>query len=543
MTTMREGPDLPDLGGTTTARTTTEREVVLAPPSPSSEPQPPVVLVGRLVSIRYVLSALRRRRKVWLSLAALGLLVGLGFHVVVPRSYSAYSTLYLAQPPGIDPAVGIANDMALLQTTAVGQRAVSLLGEHSLSPSSLLGKVPGVVESEDVLRLNIAGPTKDEAVRRAKAVATAFLDFRAERLQQQTAAADKALNKQIRLLQQQISQLSATISGLEGSSSRSEELTNLVSEQSSDTSNLTSLEQSVQQNQLSSIAVDSGSRIVTPGTLVPASTAKLFMLSGLSGLIGGLVIGVAYVAVQAVVTDRIRRRDELASLLGAPVELSLQPVRHSMWRPERWFKQSALEQRAQVAALSGYLRLRGVPQGERTTLLVVALDDLVVPAAALEVLAKRLSDEGESVLVVDLTSDRLLARGLSDLPVEDPSLADHPGGDLHVFTPSPDKMSEVTEPPWVAAQAEAHAVLALTTIDFAKGAWHLSWAKEAVVSATAGRSSAKRVSSTAVLLRAAGITIRSGVLIGADAEDESIGLLRPDTPLVGLPVVDGVIPS
>ena len=37
----------------------------------------------------------------------------------------------------------MANDLALLQTSAVGQRAADLLGEPSLSPSKLLGKSPG----------------------------------------------------------------------------------------------------------------------------------------------------------------------------------------------------------------------------------------------------------------------------------------------------------------------------------------------------------------------------------------------------------------
>jgi len=36
---------------------------------------------------------------------------------------------------------------------------------------------------------------------------------------------------------------------------------------------------------------------------------------------------------------------------------------------------------------------------------------------------------------------------------------------------------------------------------------------------------------------------RTTVLIGADAQDESIGLLQPESPLVGLPVADGVIPA
>jgi hypothetical protein len=104
-------------------------------------------------------------------------------------------------------------------------------------------------------------------------------------------------------------------------------------------------------------------------------------------------------------------------------------------------------------------------------------------------------------------------------------------------------MNVLVEPPWDVTADGVNAVLVLTRVDPGRGAWHLRWAKQAVVSVTAGCSSAQRVSSTAVLLRAAGITIRSGVLIGADAEDESIGLLQPESPLVGLPVADGSFPT
>ena len=214
------------------------------------------------------------------------------------------------------------------------------------------------------------------------------------------------------------------------------------------------------------------------------------------------------------------------------------PKRHH----ERWIRQSALEPQGEVSAFAGYLRRRGVRQGGRKTLLVVAMDDLAVPAAALAVLAKRLADEGESVLVADLTDEGLLARSIEDLwstVINGGSV----GGSLQVFTPSPDDMNEIVEPPWVATTDGVNIVLVLTRVDPARGAWHLNWAKQAVVSVTAGRSSAQRVSSTAVLLRAAGITIRSGVLIGADPEDESIGLLQPESPLVGVPVADGVIPA
>jgi hypothetical protein len=104
-------------------------------------------------------------------------------------------------------------------------------------------------------------------------------------------------------------------------------------------------------------------------------------------------------------------------------------------------------------------------------------------------------------------------------------------------------MGNVAASPWAAQQDPARVVLTLASIDPARGAWHLGWANQAVVTVTAGCSSAQRVSSTAVLLRSAGVSIRSGVLIGADAQDESIGLIQPDSPLVALPAAESIIPT
>ena len=296
---------------------------VVAPGGPSAEPQPPVVLVGRLVSLRFVLSALRRRRYVWLSLAVLGLVVGIAYHVVVPRTFGATATLYLAHSPGTDDGVDMQNDLALLQTNAVADRAATLLGDPRLTPAELLGKAPGTAKSANILSISVSGPSQAEAVRRANAVADAYLSFREQRNQAQADATAAALRRQIAPLQQQVNSLTTRINAL-GSSAQGDAASALVGEQSADSSEIANLQQTMQQDQVGAITVTAGSRVLTPGTPVPASTKKLFALSGISGLIGGLIIGVAYVALQAVVSDRLRRRDELASLLGAPVEFELE---------------------------------------------------------------------------------------------------------------------------------------------------------------------------------------------------------------------------
>ena len=59
---------------------------------------------------------------------------------------------------------------------------------------------------------------------------------------------------------------------------------------------------------------------VTP---LPYSKKKNLVTYGAIGLIGGLALGLAIVVVRALVSDRLRRRDDIAYALDAPVKLSV----------------------------------------------------------------------------------------------------------------------------------------------------------------------------------------------------------------------------
>ncbi len=499
------------------------------------QPQPPVILVGRLVSLRYLYAVLKRRRKIWITLAALGLLAGLAFHVAVPRSYSATTTLYLAHPPNTDNDVDMANDVALVQTSAVAQRAIKALGEPSLTSQELLGKDPATPQSDNVLTLQVSGKSRSEATNRANALATAFLSFRADRAQQQNQAANKALNNQINALQQQIHEITSKINSL-GTSAPGDQVTTLVGEQSSDTNQVAALEQTIQQNQVADITVASGSRVLTPGTLLPASSTKLYGEGALSGLIFGLLVGVGYIVVMAVLSDRVRRRDEVASLLGAPVELSLGRFRHPRKIEPKFVGRMANKPNQQVGVLADYIRRCGIPNGDKTTLLVVAADDVALPAAAVAVLARRLKSEGISVLAADLTGTGELAQAFDELGIDTSTRYEARARESAAKVSSIDRTTDIPEPIWLSGGNGVKAVIALAVIDPGMGAWHLEWARESIVTVTAGRSSAQHVNATAALLRVAGVPIRSAILLDADPDDESVGLLHAGAPLVGLPL-------
>jgi hypothetical protein len=84
-------------------------------------------------------------------------------------------------------------------------------------------------------------------------------------------------------------------------------------------------------------------------------------------------------------------------------------------------------------------------------------------------------------------------------------------------------------PPDVAdAYSSADVLLTLVTLDPMLGAEHLAtWATEAAVMVTAGGSSWTRVQAVGEMVRLAGVHLGSGVLIGADKTDESLGLAFP----------------
>jgi hypothetical protein len=72
----------------------------------------------------------------------------------------------------------------------------------------------------------------------------------------------------------------------------------------------------------------------------------------------------------------------------------------------------------------------------------------------------------------------------------------------------------------------ADLLLTLVTIDLGLGAEHLgSWATDAVVVMTAGKPTAAKIRTIAELIRFSGTELVSGVIVGADKLDDSLGVL------------------
>jgi hypothetical protein len=264
---------------------------------------------------------------------------------------------------------------------------------------------------------------------------------------------------------------------------------------------------------------------------------KSVTLDVAGGLIGGLTLGMGIVVVGALVSDRLRRRDEVAEAFGAPVGLSvgvLRKRRRLKAIPRRAARRD-LDMRRVVAHLRN--TMPGSSRGP-ASLVVVAVDDAHVAAQAVASLAVSYASEGKKVIVADLSGRADLARLLR---VKHTGM--HPvsrdGTKFLISVPEPDNVAPVgplqgstlsvvhaqADKALTVASNSAHVLLTLATLDPAFGSEYLAtWATDAVVMVTAGQSSEERIRGVREMIRLAETRLNSVVLVEADKSDQSVGM-------------------
>jgi hypothetical protein len=143
---------------------------------------------------------------------------------------------------------------------------------------------------------------------------------------------------------------------------------------------------------------------------------------------------------------------------------------------------------------------------------MVVVTDLasVAPAAAL------LGSKGPGVRSVRVNDTQLTLA----VPDRDDLSPFGPSGPVPANEPRSEFTAAVSE-----ACASADLLLTLVTLDPSIGADHVaSWASRAVAVVTVGRSSWAKVHGVGEMVRLAGVSLVSAVLVGVDKNDESLGV-------------------
>jgi capsular polysaccharide biosynthesis protein len=499
-------------------------------------------LATGLTSAAFIRAALRRSARLLCILGAVGFLAGAGVFVARPPAYQASATVLLTTNPDEQPSNAMLDNQAIGQSDTIAGRALGLLRLKENAASFAKDYMVTAVTGR-VLEFTARATSSAAAVQQANALAKAFLGFQATLLEAQGRAVNASLQRQISQAQQRLSALDAEISQVRAepaSDARRDKLENLASIRAGESNALNVFKQSDLGNQASTRITTStivqGSRVLDAARPIPESRAKLMITYVATGLIVGLALGAGIVVIRALVSDRLRRRDDIVRALGAPVRLSVGRIRADRWQLARRGLDAGKWGRNVARVVSHLDRFAPARSRGSAALAVVPTDDPGVAALAMVSLAASRAERGMRVAVADLWPGAPAARLLNAAKpgVHRVSAA---GAELVVLVPDqhdiapsgpfarPRRSPPTPEAePLAAAAAQADLLLTLAHLDPAVGGDHLpGWAPTAVAVVTAGRSSATRIHAVGEMIRLAGAELVSAVLIGADKTDESIG--------------------
>lgn len=485
-----------------------------------------------IVSLHFLRRALRRRWRVWAGCALVGVLLGAAVALALPTRSAASVTLLLAHPDGADPTMAMNTDVALLRTRTVAERVVDRL-DLDLSPEEMQDSILATVETTTVLQLEVAGPDSAESRRRTEAVATTFLDFRNETMDVQTDARTDRYRIRVEALRSEAGTLTAQYDVLSSSGRRGRaEAAEVLTRRAQVDAQISELEQEIERTRIVAGAVAGASHVLDPtDALDGRSLVRSLALDTTAGLVAGGSVGAGWVLLGALLSQRVRRREEIAMALGTRVCCSVGrvPTRVSHGAPRPGRRRSSLGRAvacvsqlvAPDPAADGHGPVRwavgAVENGPETTVL----------AAALAVDRAR---AGDRVLVVDLTERGRVGRAVAGLwsgAGTRPVVLRPDGVPTRAVGPVPG--AEMSTATVAEAESGADLVLVVVDIDPAVGLDHVAArAERLVVVVSAGGSTAERLRTTAELARAAGLEPSEAVLVNADATDDSLGLAPVD---------------
>lgn len=476
---------------------------------------------GTFVNLGFISATLKRKALLWCSVALLGLLIGSGAYVKFPPSYQASTTVLVKDNPAdLDPNDTMTTNATLAESNGVATQVARQLGLQQ-SPASLIAATTVTAVTSQIVTITVTAPTSAGAVSRASAWASAFLQFRGNYLRNQQQLLANQVDQEVSQAKQSLASVTQQITDVTAepvSTAQKAKLTSLEAESQAQSGIIATARATSASGQTTTASMVDGSEVLNPAVAVPRGRSKGGLLYVVGGLVAGLAVGMGIVVIWAITSDRLRRRDDVAGAIGAPVRLSVGRA-----------KRDANQKRV-VAHLRS---VTPVHSHGSAGLAVVAVDNASLVAPIVVALAVSWAREGKKVVVADL-ADGVLAKGVGartpgvttvsvqgeQLTAVLPAREDiAPIGPAYRRTESPSPSKEL-----LAACASADLLLTLTTLDPAFGGEHLvTWATDAVAMVSAGRSSAVRIHAVGEMVKLAGTRLVSAVLLGADKDDESLG--------------------
>ncbi|QXV60126.1 Wzz/FepE/Etk N-terminal domain-containing protein [Amycolatopsis sp. TNS106] len=352
-----------------------------------------------LVDLQRLVVSVRRRRRLWVATALLGLIAGGLVAMLMPSPPTAVAQILVIHPDDspTDSGTLMRTDVAVLETTKTAGEALKKLNSTQ-APEEFLKDYEGLGLTNNVLQLTVKGKTRDEALARAQAISEAFIAEYVGRNQAAAAAQQKALLDQRNQAQNELTPIEASIVTEEakGRNANPAQLERLYSRRAELTSKISDYDGRAQEAGIGTPKVAAGTQIVDAPRILPHSLLKTLATDAGIGFALGLLAGLGLAAVTSVVKDRPVLRREISRHLGASVIAQLPD-------PPRFLRRSQAETgRRRVAATL----VRAVRQ-EGGSVSLLDLGARRVTAALAVDMARELAEKGPVSLVDDLPKTNL----------------------------------------------------------------------------------------------------------------------------------------
>lgn len=298
----------------------------------------PIENAQPLLDLSRLLAAVRRRRRVWLSLGLAGLLAGGLLAVFLPTPPTAVTRLLIVhendQPT--DGGSLMRTDIALLETTRIASAALESIGVNE-SPEEFLKTYEGTGLTSNVLELKVEAATDADALARAKALGDTFIADHKRRIQTAADAQARALNDQRGRAERELAQVDASIAQtpVDASGQTAAELETLYGRRAELASQISELARQAEEAAIGAPGVVAGTQLVDAPRILPNSLLLTGATNSAIGLVLGLAVGLTFAAVSGVVRDRPVLRRDISFALGAPVIAQLPATGARPWRRKR----------------------------------------------------------------------------------------------------------------------------------------------------------------------------------------------------------------
>ncbi|MCI3278406.1 Wzz/FepE/Etk N-terminal domain-containing protein [Streptomyces cylindrosporus] len=291
-----------------------------------------------LLDLQALVVAVRRRRRLWCTMALLGFLAGAAVAVLMPPPPSAMTKVLVthAEDQPNDTGTLIRTDVALLQTTRIADAALKALKSPE-KPGDFMKDYRGTGLTNNLLQIDVTGDTDAQAVARAKALADAFVADHVQRMKAIAQAESKALIDQRNRTRDELAAVNKQISdrSTAGDTTGAASLESLYARRAELNSRISDFDQRAADARTGTPQVIAGTQIVDAPSAVRHSLPKAAATDAAIGMVLGLFLGLALAAVGVVVADRPVLRRDIAANLGASVIAELPRRSGRSWQRRR----------------------------------------------------------------------------------------------------------------------------------------------------------------------------------------------------------------